>query len=268
MKIEQGVLQELAQLMYVGDNAVVIERQLVRTEYAKVNKVLEALGGKWNRAQKRHIFPGDARALLDTVIATGQVTTAADRGFFPTPDPVAEPFVDWVMQLGPKEDRVIFEPSAGSGQLVKFAVKYGPVVAIDIQSHPTMLAMAKGNDRIHFSQRDLFQTRLAYVEGQFGRISHVIENPPFARTDGHDCLDHVRESVERFTSVGAAFGAIMPSSVLWRRDRRFDDFRAWLKSHEPPAGYEPSQMLPDGAFAASDTNVKTCMVRGIRRSGR
>ena len=42
-----------------GKIAGVIVQQLDRNDYVKVNKALEALGGKWNRKAKAHLFDED-----------------------------------------------------------------------------------------------------------------------------------------------------------------------------------------------------------------
>lgn len=84
MKISDDVLGVLAMLAIDG-SFVRIEQTLDRKLYLKVNKVLEACGGQWDRQAKAHLFDGDATARIDYAITTGEVTTDQDLGFFPTP---------------------------------------------------------------------------------------------------------------------------------------------------------------------------------------
>ena len=65
MKIQLTEKQKmLLQHLQCTDNRVVITAQLDRSDYKELNKVLEGLGGKWNRKEKAHIFPENAAAII------------------------------------------------------------------------------------------------------------------------------------------------------------------------------------------------------------
>lgn len=92
-RIEDAVLGVLSGLLCDGPNAR-ITAQLDRKLYIRVNDVLEALGGKWDRRSKAHVFPGDAAAALEAAIITGEYARPGDFGFFPTPPELARYVVD------------------------------------------------------------------------------------------------------------------------------------------------------------------------------
>ena len=69
--------------------------KLERPLYVETNKVLEALGGKWNRKAGAHIFEGAAADLVDEVLLTGCYSrTKQDFGFFETPDHVIRTMIE------------------------------------------------------------------------------------------------------------------------------------------------------------------------------
>ena len=72
MRLDQDVLAALSTLEYPAQNRAVLTEQLERATYVRVDKALQALGGKWNRGAKAHVFPGDARERVDAAITTGE----------------------------------------------------------------------------------------------------------------------------------------------------------------------------------------------------
>ena len=78
--------------------------------YKRVDVVLEAAGGQWNRSARAHLFPGDAGTVLADLVGTGTVSTAQDVGWFPTPAEVVARLVD-LAELAPGME--VLEPSAG-----------------------------------------------------------------------------------------------------------------------------------------------------------
>ena len=68
--IEEDVLTVLSTLE-IDENDVMITKQLDRKLYLAVNKVLERIGGKWNRKAKAHVFDADPTERLNNVIECG-----------------------------------------------------------------------------------------------------------------------------------------------------------------------------------------------------
>jgi hypothetical protein len=76
----------------IDDNRLYLPTgQLDRKLYLAVNKVLEAIGGKWTRKEKAHLFDKPIQDILDEILLTGQYTDAKQEyQFFETPDATLE----------------------------------------------------------------------------------------------------------------------------------------------------------------------------------
>ncbi len=115
-KINSALLPILDSALVEG-NVVRLTQQLDWSTYVAVNKVLESIGGKWNRKAKGHVFEVDPGDVLEEVILTGEYSNKKqDFGFFETLPELAKK----VIELADIQPRMsILEPSAGRGALVK-----------------------------------------------------------------------------------------------------------------------------------------------------
>ena len=107
---------------------------LARPVYVLVNKVIEALGGKWNRKAKGHLFPSDAQALIEAV-------TNGDAPKMPKKNPLAfyrtpQAVIDRMMAYADLDDLSeaeqwsyrVLEPSAGDGAIAREILRTAPHV--------------------------------------------------------------------------------------------------------------------------------------------
>lgn len=76
MQIPENVLAVLSRCSIQGTLLTLPEGQLDRKLYVAVNKVLEGLGGKWDRKAKAHVFDHEPSNDLDRAILTGEITGA------------------------------------------------------------------------------------------------------------------------------------------------------------------------------------------------
>ena len=83
--LSEDVLAVLSTASIEGNSVILNCGQLDRKLYQDVNKALEALGGKWSRKAKGHVFSADPSEKLDNAILTGEVTPPSKNGYFPTP---------------------------------------------------------------------------------------------------------------------------------------------------------------------------------------
>lgn len=73
-KIPENVLDVLGMCRTEGNVLYLPDGQLDRKLYMAVNKVLENMGGKWNRKAKGHVFAnGDPAEMLEVVLLTQEV---------------------------------------------------------------------------------------------------------------------------------------------------------------------------------------------------
>lgn len=284
MKIDQDVLAVLSGLEIRG-NAVSM-RKLERSLYLQVDKVLTALGGKWNRGAQAHTFTGDPTTAIELVLVTGEVTTAKDIGFFPTPAPLARQLVELAEV---KPGMTCLEPSAGTGRIVDALVVAGAVVVAIERDDKMREALQKraGNSVIDDREAPHGFFVVANRESDFmecllvdqtadgehaiagfsstARFDRVVMNPPFIKSGKGDHIDHVRHAFDML-KPGGVLVSVLPSGVLFRQDRRHAEFRAWAfdLSGRPGSPLAPLAPLPEGSFKESGTMVNTCTLKLVR----
>lgn len=257
MKLPQDVLQALSGAETDG-SALRLVAQLDRALYVKVNKALEAVGGKWNRKAKAHLFDGDAADRIEEVLLTGEVTTARDIGFFPTPPEIGAVLCRAAL-IGP--GMTVLEPSAGKGDLAQAILRACPSVRLTLVERDERLATHTadrfgGDERVSVVHRDFFSWQAA------GALDRIVMNPPFLRertADGvRTHLDHVRRAFGMLCE-GGRLVSVLPASVAFRDDRSHVTFRDWAERY----GGEVLP-LPAEAFKASGTSVQTVFLTMVR----
>lgn len=241
--IPQEVLTVLSVAVII-DNVVKLQDQLERPLYEATNKVLVALGGKWNRTMKGHVFQNmDPTDVLDQAIMTGRYEKPQDFGFFPTPDPI----VFRLMRAAEIEPGMsCLEPSAGVGAIADDLAKivgHKHVKTCELWANNCEILRSKGFSPI---QDDFLATsRLRGL--QFDRI---VMNPPFARQQD---IDHVREAFW-LLKPGGRLVSVMSIGFTFRSDKKATAFRELVDN----VGCWSA--LPEDAFKESGTMVRTVMV--------
>lgn len=246
-KIGDGVLRVMSTCLTVEDGRVRIEGHLDRKMYENVNKVLVALGGRWDRKAKAHVFehPESIGERLDSVIETGEVSTARDLGWFPTPDVIADKVIA-AAALDP--GHLVLEPSAGTGALAKKIRATCPmIVCVEIHAERARVLMEHG-----------FEVRCEnFLDAPIMQVfDRVVMNPPFS--PGRADIDHVIRAFSMLRPEGRLV-AIVSGGILFREDKRSVSFRSLVADHRGTI-----EALPEGAFAESGTTVRTALVTMVR----
>lgn len=241
-KIDADVLEVLRGVECDGTQAR-LTAQLDRKLYERVNKVLVALGGKWNRKSKAHVFECETAELLADVVATGEyVDWKKELQFYETPEPLAA----WMCQLAEAgEGAAVLEPSAGRGAIAKQARGIGAKVDC-IEIAP------KFADEL---QTLGFKTTCGdFLQQQPNGVWYdaVTMNPPFCKSQD---LAHVRHAYQ-FLREGGRLVSVMSPGFTFRSDRKAVEFRAWLDD----CGGEVTPLAP-GTFKASGTMVSSVLVK-------
>lgn len=208
--------------------------------YRRVNKALEAMGGKWNRGVQGHIFKDDPRPLVAGLIETGTLVVARD-GFFETPAPT----VETMLEIVPLTGGLVLEPEAGEGAILDVLRAHRPnlpVHAVEINPERCKVLTAKGYrvdcaDFLEWQPRDL-------------KIEQVYMNPPFEQEQD---IRHVRRAFN-LLRVGGTLISVMSPGWQFHSSKLAVEFRAW---RERVGGRFID--LPDRSFAASGTDFATCL---------
>jgi len=242
--VEIDVMRVLAELEIDGPYVRITE-QLARNMYGRVNRVLEALGGKWDRRQKAHVFKDDPQDRIDTVLLTGRVAKPLNFGFFETPPPMVD---DVVSQADLRPGHRSLEPEGGTGMIadsVREIVGPENLVVVELQPANVAVLREKGH---HVIEGDfLTMTNL----GSFDRI---VMNPPFSVTGKPQAdIEHVEHAWGMLNPKGRLV-SIMSGSVVFRENRKTQSFR------ELVGQYGEITENPEGAFRASGTLVRTVTV--------
>ncbi len=244
MQIPTDVLTVLDERATTDGNALRIGGQRLDPKmYQRVNKTLEAAGGKWNRKTQAHLFDNPAVDVLDAILTTGEVTSPRDFGYFPTPPNV----VDRLIELADLQSGMsVLEPSAGRGAIA------GPIAALGCVVDTVELLP----ENAEYLTRELTPKGLLVV-GDFleltppGFYDRVVMNPPFAKQAD---IAHVTHA-HGFLKPGGLLVAVMSNGVTFRGGRAAEGFRSLL---ERVGGFlEP---LPEGSFQVSGTGVNTVIV--------
>lgn len=225
----------------IVDNFLELPEQLERADYVKVAKAIEAAGGKWDRKTKMHIFPDCVKNCMDidenTVVIIDQQQTFQS---FYTPTEIANE-VARIADLS--AGQTVLEPSVGTGQLARAAVRYGifwsNITAIDIdQKHVNAL-------EINGCKQVVCADFLTCRPGP-NKFDRILMNPPFSMGDD---IKHVRHALG-FLKEGGKLVAIVGTGPK--------QTRAFKQGHFPVRC--DWMELPAGSFSETGTDVNTAII--------
>jgi predicted RNA methylase len=243
-EISEDVLGVVLRCKAEGDKLFLPDEQLDRDLYLRVNKVLSAEGGKWNRRAKAHVFPRPAEDILARLRAGAYEDPKKDLGFYETPPGLASRIVTLA---GIEPGMQVLEPSAGRGALVRPMIEAGgTVTAVEI-SEDLVAELAALRPR---PGSVIHADFLAYDFGIFA-FDRVVMNPPFAHSAD---VEHVTKAFA-LLRPGGRLVSIMSAAVEFREDKVHKLFRKLLGETGSIVA-----RLPSGTFKESGTDVSTVIV--------
>jgi hypothetical protein len=241
MDIETPVLAALSAARMNGPH-LVIEQQLDRNLYVRVNKVLLAAGGRWNSRAKAHVFEGDASDRMEQILLTGSVVIPRDEfEFFETPAAVVDRVLDEAQVRGGMR---VLEPSAGRGALMKPLRGLALIDVVEkMPANAAFLRALGGIEDVHEGDFLAVDPRPVY--------DRIVMNPPFSKQQD---VKHVLHSLG-FLRPGGRLVAVMSAGAQFRTDRLTTQFRYEIESRGGSIEH-----LPEGSFKSSGTGVHTVLV--------
>lgn len=243
MKIADDVLTELSAAAIDGNQLFLTDR-MDRSLYQRVNKVIEAAGGKWNRKAKCHVFDSDAATRIDQIILTGEVVIPKDEfDFFPTPSNVVSMLLE---RAQIKPGMTVLEPSAGHGAIAAACKDAGAFVDC-VEVNPS------NTDHLSFQFRSVtICDFLTILPSEFSFYDRVVMNPPFSKQAD---IKHVLHALQFLNNDGILV-AVMSAGVKFRQNKLTASFRELVESRGGTI-----EDLPEGSFRESGTMVNTVIVK-------
>ncbi len=246
VKIPPEVAQVLARSDVRADRLTLPPGQLERALYTATNKVIEALGGKWNRGQQAHLFTQDPRPKIAEALGNGSYTDSKKEfQFFETPIQLAERMVDI---LDPQENHRVLEPSAGAGAILRILCHATDSKVYYCELNEELLPQLEPIGGA-FLKTDF----LAY-HGKL-RFDRICMNPPFS---GGQDIAHILHAYT-LLAVGGTMVAISSPSWEFNTASKFVRFRGWFEELEAQ-GLATRETLPEGTFKESGTNVRALLL--------
>jgi predicted RNA methylase len=179
---------------------------------------------------------------------------ARNFGFFPTPDALAARTIDLASLYSRDGVLRVLEPSAGTGQLAKLAVKAGARVdCIEFQPHLANDLKASG-----IYSRVTCADFLSLKPETTGLYDRVIMNPPFDRERD---IDHVMHAL-KFLNEGGLLVAIMSAHTEFAESKKATAFREHIARMNGCCSDNPSN-----SFSSVGTNVNTVTLK-VWKNGR
>ena len=217
-KIPEEVLNILGECRTEGSVLFLPNVQLDRKLYTAVNKVLENMGGKWNRKAKGHVFDnGDPAEILEAVLLTHEVRDLKkEYQFFPTPALVAERMCD-LAEIGPSSD--VLEPSCGDGRLADVIWERNPGSMTCIELNRGMEKYLK--DKPYTVN---FIDFLELTKERIGHVDRVVMNPPFAKSQDIDHIHHAYDLLDH----GGILVSVVCEGPFFRSNKKAVEFRDFL----------------------------------------
>lgn len=248
MKISETVRDILAECTIEGNILKLPDRQLDRKIYTDVNKVLEHLGGKWNRKLKGHLFDSSPEAAIEEVILSGEYTNLKKEfQFFETPTELASRLCDMAEITS---DCIVIEPSVGKGRIADEIMKRYPAKLYCFEINKDMEKYLKDKPYAVYYEDFLNLSK------EYDIPDRIVMNPPFSKQQD---IDHVYKAFECL-KPGGILVSIMSISHTYRTNKKSELFREFLEQ----TGAE-TEFLPQGTFKESGTMANTCVIK-IRRA--
>jgi len=208
-----------------------------------VNKCLEAIGGKWNRKEKGHIFEDYPVDIFENLLLTGEVEDIKKEfQFFETPKELAIKMIE-MAELKPTD--VILEPSAGLGAIAD-EIKTGKLHLNELNENNYNKLIEKGYRTI---------VKDDFITGKFGLFNKIIMNPPFSKQQD---IDHILKAFEYLEKDGILI-SVVSESPFFRENKKSVEFRQFLEDNN-------AEIInnPESTFKESGTMVNTRIIK-IRR---
>ncbi len=221
--------------------------KLSKTLYSSVDRVIEALGGKWNTAAQVHLFSSPYIERLEDVLAgRADLPIQNPDAFFPTPSELASVAIANSKALAALPiGASMLEPEAGFGALAAAVRAVRPDIQIDVCEIDPRNRSELADQGLNLVGDDFLLTLPSKL------YDLIVMNPPFSTpADKFAWATHVEHALQ-FLAPHGVLVAILPEAITYRSGNRFESLRQRFKQDGAILNNPPK------AFQSSGTGVKT-----------
>lgn len=216
MKLRRDILDVLRRSITSGDRLYLPPNGIERALYNRVDAVVEAAGGTWDRSRRAYVFTTTtAEAAVSSMLRTHEVPRPNEVGFQASPAPMR----DHLVALASIEPGMrVLEPSAGTGAIADLLVAQGAdVTCVDFLAANAEVLRAKGHRVVH----DDF---LCVTQREIGTFERIVMHPPFSRCSD---IPHVTRALRFLAPRGRLVAAVF-AGTMHRNDPPARKFRVLL----------------------------------------
>jgi predicted RNA methylase len=259
--IDQSVIDVLKNATTDGNKMILPPGQLDRKLYTAVNKVIDAMGGKWKGGKvKAHLFADDVdpSGMLIEVLETGMMPEKNPLAFFASTEAVAEMAAKEACLDEAKDGEVWLEPSCGDGAILKAMQRYRQGKEVTIYAVEVDTGRAKISRELGIADESHECDFLEFFEqhkGQQGMFDRIVMNPPFSiKGNPYVYIDHIFLA-HGLLKPGGVLVSVAPAGITFNSAKK----AAGLRELVSQSG--SFKELPEGAFKESGTGVSTVLVK-------
>jgi type I restriction-modification system DNA methylase subunit len=238
VNLERDVITILDGAVIEGMTLCIVQ-QLDRKLYERTNKALIALGGKWNKKARAHLFDYDPAEAIEMAVLTGIVVDhKREMGFFETPEPIVRQLID-LAEIDPFH--AVLEPSAGLGAIARCLPGDSMLCELDQKRRNVLIKEFPGSVS---ACHDFLAMEMKW--------DRIVANPPFGGAQRD--VDHVRHMWDCL-NLGGIVVSVMASGITFRDNRKTTELRELIEENGEIIP------LPERSFRESGTDVNTVIVR-------
>lgn len=249
VNVSEKVADVLRKAKIEGDRVFLLD-QLDYETYQEVNKILKAIGGKWNKKDKANVFPLDpAQAIADAINNGQAVNRQQTIQLFETPLELAERLVANVKLSGREH---VLEPSAGRGAIAEVILKH-----LGADGHLTLVEMDPDNVN-HLKKTFEHDQRVTIIQEDFLKyrpgtnvFDAIVMNPPFTRNQDIFHVSHAMTTLK----PGGRLSAITSPSWCFGKNTNQVAFSQMMEKLSADI-----EVVPAGLFKKSGTSIETRMI--------
>lgn len=247
-EISNDVIEILRAAHCEGFQLYLPDQQLDKKLYARVNEILERLGGKWKGGKIRaHVFEEEPAPLLENILVGKIKPPDNPLDFYETPDEIID---QMLALLTLTEPRSFLESSAGNGAILrKLIAKFPRAVAHACEIDPKRIKRLQEISvtcRLELHERDFLEHQALY--------DLIVMNPPFTATrNKFEYTAHIKHAWGLLQPKGELV-SVAPAGLLTSDIKQIRALRDLAKGHGKIV------RLPENAFKESDTSVKTVLL--------